>query len=95
MMAKLSDRLSSNPMNLKSLSTDKKRASHPQLASSNNQLQMQSTNSIGIDDLRKVESPNDDLDDKEFEDCDKEGQGVPDENPKVAPPKGQLHNSIA
>ena len=34
---------------------------------------MKSTNNIGIDDLRKVESPNEDLDDKEFEDCDKEG----------------------
>ena len=88
MMTKLSDRLSQNPINIKSLSTEKKRSSHPQLATSNNQQKLLQANNIGIDDLRRVESPNEDLDDKEFEDCDKEGQGVPDENPKVAPPKG-------
>lgn len=47
-----------------------------------------------------MESPNDDIDeDKDFEDCDKDGQGVPDENNNLAlvkglNPKSQLHNSI-
>ena len=47
-----------------------------------------------------MESPNDNIDeDKDFEDCGKDGQGVPDENNNLAlvkglNPKSQLHNSI-
>jgi len=56
----------------------------------------------GGDNLFKLNSPNLDAEeeDKEFDDCDKEGQGVPDENNnlelvKGLNPKSQLTNSLA
>ena len=66
-------------------------------------MQLSSSAQVGRnegDKLHRLDSPNDDDDiDKEFEDCDKEGQGVPDENTNLAlvkglNPKSQLHNSI-
>lgn len=49
------------------------------------------------------ETPNKDQDDRDFDDCDQDGQAVADENPKIDQvnksvginPKSQLHNSIA
>ena len=39
--------------------------------------------------MNKIDSPNDDLDeDKDFEDCDKDGQEVLDENTNLALVKG-------
>ena len=66
-------------------------------------VQLSSSAQVGKnegDKLNKLDSPNDEIDeDKDFEECDKDGQGVPDENNNLAlvkglNPKSQLHNSI-
>lgn len=58
-IARLTDRLSQNPMAVKSGSFKSK-------------LQLQSSNKVGSNDgdnLRKIESPNDDIDERESDDC--------------------------